>query len=67
MSLMLEKAPNQSLIHAALAAVVFGTLSHWWLKLWTSSLQEAQMEQAQEAAVKAAQEAAAAPKAPETK
>ncbi len=63
MNLMLEKAPGQSLIHATVAAAVFALFGHWWLKLWTSSLQEAQEERAQKAAAeseKAQQEAAAA-------
>lgn len=66
MNLMLEKALGRSLIHATVAAAVFAMFGHWWLKLWTSSLQAAHAERAQQAAAeeKAAQEAAAAPPKP---
>ncbi len=61
-NLLLETAADRSLIHATMAAVGFAALSHWWLKLWTSSLEQVQLERAQAeatAAATAAQEAAA--------
>ena len=61
-SLLLEKAADRSLIHATMAAVVFAVLGHWWLKLWTSGLEQAQLEraQAEAAAAATAEETAAA-------
>jgi len=56
-NLLLEKALDRSLIQAAVAATGFALLGRWWLKLWTTGLEQTQIERAQAEAEKAAQAA----------
>ena len=37
----------RTLISAALAALAYGLVGHWWMQLWYASLANAQQEQAQ--------------------
>jgi len=42
-----ERAWDRTLTSAAIAALAFGLLAHWWVRLWFASLVNAQQEQAQ--------------------
>jgi len=49
---------GRTLISAALAALAFGLMGHWWMTLWMRSMMEAHSEQTELEAI-AAQNAAA--------
>jgi hypothetical protein len=38
---------DRTLTSAAIAALAFGLVGHWWMRLWLASLVSAQQEQAQ--------------------
>ncbi len=38
---------DRTLTSAAVAALAFGLVAHWWMRLWLASLASAQQEQAQ--------------------
>ncbi len=38
---------DRTLTSAAIAALAFGLVGHWWIRLWQASLVSAQQEQAQ--------------------
>ena len=64
LGLALARSWERSLISGAIAALAFGFMARWWMMLWLTSLQSAQVEQAQQQALAteaATQEAAEAP------
>ena len=62
LGLALDRGWERSIISGAIAALAFGFMARWWLMLWLTSLQSAQVEQQALAMEAAAQEAAEAPK-----
>jgi hypothetical protein len=64
LGLALDRGWERSVISGAIAALAFGFMARWWLMLWLTSLQSAQVEQAQQQALAmaaAVQEEAGAP------
>jgi hypothetical protein len=61
LGLALGRGWERLIISGAIAALAFGFMARWWMMLWLTSLQSAQVEQAQQQALAAAQEAAEAP------
>lgn len=57
LGLALGRGWERLIISGAIAALAFGFMARWWMMLWLTSLQSAQVEQA----LAAAQEAAEAP------
>ena len=65
-----DRGWDRTLTSAAIAALAFGLVAHWWVRLWLASLVNAQQEQA-EAELKRQQaeaeaQAAAATETPST-
>ena len=42
-----DRGWDRTLTSAAIAALAFGLVAHWWVRLWLASLVNAQQEQAQ--------------------
>jgi hypothetical protein len=42
-----DRGWDRTLTSAAIAALAFGLVGHWWMRLWFASLVNAQQEQAQ--------------------
>ena len=42
-----DRGWDRTLTSAAIAALAFGLVGHWWMRLWLASLVSAQQEQAQ--------------------
>ena len=65
-----DRGWDRTLTSAAIAALAFGLVAHWWVRLWLGSLVNAQQEQAeaelkrQQAEAEAEAQAAAATETP---
>tara|TARA_B100000029_G_C17265838_1_gene848004 strand:- start:66 stop:344 length:279 start_codon:yes stop_codon:yes gene_type:complete len=59
LGLAMDRPWERALISATITALAFGLMGRWWLQMWLSSLQAAQIEQAEQQA-KAMEEVAAA-------
>jgi len=42
-----DRGWDRTITSAAIAALAFGLVGHWWMRLWLASLVSAQQEQAQ--------------------
>ena len=67
LGLALNRGWERSVISGAIAALAFGFMARWWLMLWLTSLQSAQVEQAQQQALAMAAAAQKEAEAPEEK